>query len=235
MPSSAATELPRINREQSKLSSGITEVLRRKIIDGSLSPGARISEEWVSREMDMSRGPVREALRELENEGLVVVQAYRRAVVSEITTEELREVLIPVRFILEREACLKALPAMTETNFETLERLVEEMRGVAESQRDDSLLTLADLDASFHEYIVGLCGQYHTLQLWKSILPRICASFFHLGSWHQDLKEIADEHKILLNALRTGDPAIAISALEIHICTTQLELLNRAEKGIHDE
>ena len=117
------TELPRLNRDQSTMSSSITEALRYRIIEGSLPPGTRISEEWVSREMGVSRGPVREALRELENEGLIIVQAYRGAIVSEISTDDLRDILIPVRLVLETNACLRAILTMTESNFKTLDNV----------------------------------------------------------------------------------------------------------------
>jgi len=66
--------------------SGITEALRLRIIDGTFSPGIRISEDWVAREMGVSRGPVRESIRELENEGLLIVLPYRGTFVNEIST-----------------------------------------------------------------------------------------------------------------------------------------------------
>lgn len=227
-----AAELPRLNREQSTMRSGITEALRHRIIDGTLPPGTRVAEEWVSREMGVSRGPVREALRELENEGLVVVYAYRGAFVNEITTDELRDVLIPVRLVLEREACLRALPIMTDGDFRALDEIADEMRVVAAANEGGALLALVDLDVRYHEYLTELGGQYHTLQIWRTIQPRIRAGFYRLGSRHRDLLEISEEHKALLAALRTRDPKVAVDALEIHICTTQLALLDQLDRAV---
>jgi DNA-binding GntR family transcriptional regulator len=227
----AVAELPKLNREQSTMRSGITEALRHRIIDGTLPPGTRVSEEWVSREMGVSRGPVREALRELENEGLLVVYAYRGAFVNGISTDELRDVLIPVRLVLEREACLRALPIMTESDFRALDEITDEMRAVAEASESGALLALVDLDVRYHELLTELGGQYHTLQIWRSIQPRIRAGFYRLGSKHQDLREISEEHKTLLAALRTRDPLVAVTALETHICTTQLALLDQLESS----
>lgn len=231
----ASAELPRLNRKQSTMRSGITEALRHRIIDGTLPPGTRVAEEWVSNEMGVSRGPVREALLELENEGLVVVHAYRGAVVNEITTDELRDILIPVRLILEREACLRALPAMTEDDFQVLDDIADQMRVVAAAGQSGALLALVDLDVRYHEHLTALGGQYHTLQIWRTIQPRIRAGFYRLGSRHRDLLEIPDEHKALLAALRTRDPRVAVDALEIHICTTQLELLDPVDGSLVDE
>jgi DNA-binding GntR family transcriptional regulator len=214
--------------------SGVTEALRHRIIDGTLPPGTRVAEEWVSNEMGVSRGPVREALRALENEGLVIVNAYRGTVVSEITTDELRNILIPVRLILEREACLRALPTMTEKDFQVLDDIADQMGVVAAAGQSGALLALVDLDVSYHEYLTELGGQYHTLQIWRTIQPRIRAGFYRLGSRHRDLREICDEHKALLAALRTRDPRVAVDALEIHICTTQLELLDHVGGSVVD-
>lgn len=207
--------------------SGIIDVLRRRIIDGSLSAGTHVSEEWVSREMGVSRGPVREALRELENEGLIIVQPYRGAVVSEIAFEELKEILLPVRLVLETQACLRLLPDLTERELAHLEVIVEEMRDAVKSGGRETLITLVDLDVSFHAYLIDLAGQYHSQQLWRSIQSRVRVAFYRLGSGHQDLREIPQEHQDLIDALRTRDPEVIKAELEIHICTSILDLINK--------
>jgi DNA-binding GntR family transcriptional regulator len=212
--------------KRSTMNTNVADVLSKNIIDGTLQPGTRISEDWASQEMNVSRGPVREALRQLENEGLVVVHPFRGAVVNDISTEELRDVLIPLRLILESQACLRALPNLTEENYIVLEKIVDDMRIAARREGEGNLLILVGLDVAFHEYLTELGNQYHTLHIWKLIQPRIRAGFFRLGSWHKDLMEISDEHKELVQALRTRDPKVALAALETHICTTQIDLLD---------
>jgi len=220
-------DLPKLVRENVTMVSSITDALRQRIMDGTLAPGSRVAEGWVSREMDVSRGPVREALRELENEGLVVVHAYRGAVVNEIPAEELRDVLIPMRLILERQACIRALPRMTDDDMLALADMVEQMRALARGGDPDALRAIVEVDVRFHEYVTERGDQYHTLHIWKSIQPRIRAGFLHLAPRHPDLMNIADEHAELLDALRTRDPQVALDALELHISTTQLDLLAR--------
>jgi DNA-binding GntR family transcriptional regulator len=215
-----------VESKRSTMTTNVADVLSRNKVDGTLQPGTRISEDWVSQEMNVSRGPVREALRQLENEGLIVVHPFRGAVVNDISTEELRDVLIPLRLILESQACLRALPNLTEENFSALEKIVEDMRIAARREGEGNLLILVGLDVAFHEYLTELGNQYHTLHIWKLIQPRIRAGFFRLGSRHKDLMEIAIEHKDLVQALRTRDPKVALAALETHICTTQIDLLD---------
>jgi DNA-binding GntR family transcriptional regulator len=209
--------------------SEITEALRLRIIDGTFSPGIRISEDWVAGEMGVSRGPVREAIRELENEGLLVVLPYRGTFVNEISTDELRSTLIPIRLILEQQACAVALPIMEEEDFSFLSEIVEKMRVVAKKNNLDTLVELVELDVRYHQYIMNLSKQYHAIQLWNTIQPRIRVGFYRLGLRHNDYQEITSEHSNLLEALRTRDSKIVFPALEHHICTDQYRLLDRID------
>jgi DNA-binding GntR family transcriptional regulator len=209
--------------------SEITEALRLRIIDGTFSPGIRISEDWVAGEMGVSRGPVREAIRELENEGLLVVLPYRGTFVNEISTDELRSTLIPIRLILEQQACAVALPLMEEEDFSFLSEIVEKMRVVAKKNNLDTLVELVELDVRYHQYIMNLSKQYHAIQLWNTIQPRIRVGFYRLGLRHNDYQEITSEHSNLLEALRTRDSKIVFPALEHHICTDQYRLLDRID------
>jgi DNA-binding GntR family transcriptional regulator len=206
------------------------DVLRNKIIDGSLTPGMHISEEWVSREMGVSRGPVREALRELENEALIIFQPYRGATVREITTEELQDFLLPIRLVLEKQACLRLLPTITETDFNYLEEIVEKMRIAATVESGEDLHSLVDLDVSFHEHLINIADQSYAQQLWRTIQPRIRLAFYRLGPGHQDLQEIAQEHQDLVDALRTRDPQIVSTELENHIFTDVIDLIDKVAK-----
>ena len=205
----------------------VTEALRLNIVNGTLQPGSRVSEEWVASEMGISRGPVREALRELENEGLLEIKAYRGTFVKEITTDELRNILIPIRFILESRACILALPMMTEANLQIFADIIGRMGVVVTAGGEDALLKLVELDVQYHYFLMSLSSQYHALGLWKTIEPRIRVGFYRLGLKHVDFQEIVIEHQVLLDSFRTRDPKVALVALEHHICTDQFQLLDR--------
>lgn len=226
---SGSSELPILNRRQSTMRSGITEALRIRIIDGTFAPGMRISEDFVAGEMGVSRGPVREAIQELESEGLLIVHPYRGTFVNEISTTELRNTLIPIRLILEQQACAVALPKMTEENFQVLAQIVDQMRVAAKKKDLNTLLKLVELDVQYHQYIVNLSEQYHVIQLWNNIQPRIRVGFYRLGLRHNDFQEITAEHDKLLEALRSKNPKVVFPALEHHICTDQFRLLDRIE------
>ena len=92
-------------------------------LHGLLPPHIGTLEDQIARRLDTSRGPVREALRELEHEGLVVSYPYRGAVVLGVSDEEVQHVLIPIRLTLERYCFLKALERMTDEHRDLLAAL----------------------------------------------------------------------------------------------------------------
>jgi len=191
----------------------VLEALREAIVVGRFQDGDRLIEDRIARELSTSRGPVREALRQLEHEGLVVSYPYRGAVVQGVSDEEVHEVLIPIRLTLERFSFTKAVEHMEETDFAELAKEVWLMR---EAAADGDLLRCVEADIRFHECVLSCSGQPHTTQVWRSIAPRIRAYFFRYGR-HSDLGRIAVEHEELLAALRSGDRKVLMKALERHI------------------
>ncbi len=192
----------------------ITDDIRKAIFNGQLKPGTRLREIEMSKQMGVSRGPIREALRMLEQEGLLVSQPYKETIVAEITREEVVEVLLPIRNTLEQFAIRKALPHMTETNYARLDELMAEMREAA-AKRD--IYKLADCDLAFHEYLVGLSDMLNIISTWKSIYNRIRLHFLTQALTYDNLTDVCDEHEELLRVLRQGDIGEISEALTEHI------------------
>jgi DNA-binding GntR family transcriptional regulator len=191
----------------------VVEILRSAIIMGNYDPGERLIEATLSTELGTSRGPVREALRQLESEGLVVSIPYRGAVVLGVSDEEVQEVLIPIRLTLERYSFLHALERITDEDFAELGKQVWLMEQAA---ADDDLARHVEADLRFHEIVISASGQTHTVQIWRTIWPRIRAYFFRYGRG-QDLAAMVDDHRDLLAALQTRDRDLMLARLEKHI------------------
>ena len=191
----------------------IAERLRMSIIAGRYEPGERLIETALSTELGTSRGPVREALRLLENEGLVMSFPYRGAVVLGVSDEEVQEVLIPIRLTLERYSFARALDRLTDDDFAELGKQIWLME---EAGKTDDLIKLVEADLCFHEIVITASGQLHTMQIWRTISPRIRGYFFRYER-SRSFKETVEEHRLLLAALQTRDPEIALTQLERHI------------------
>jgi DNA-binding GntR family transcriptional regulator len=191
----------------------VVESLREAIVAGELEDGQRLIEDKIARELKTSRGPVREALRQLEHEGFVISTPYKGAVVLGVSDEEVQQVLIPVRLTVEKYSIPKAVEQMTDADFAELGK---EVWRLGEAARTDDLQQSVDADMRFHEILLEHSGQQHAAQEWRSIAPRIRAYFFRYGRT-SNLAQIAFEHGELLTALQTRDPDTIAAALEQHI------------------
>jgi DNA-binding GntR family transcriptional regulator len=207
-----AQSLPQI--APSSLRQRVLQMLREAIITGQFQPGNRLVEEELCQQMGISRGPLREALRQLEQEGLVVSFPYRATEVIGVSDEEVRDVLVPIRLTLERFAFRHALPLLSEADFAELTELVRTMRQAGQA---GDLARVVEADVKFHELVLGRSNQRHCLQIWRTISPRVRAYFYRCGPRHQALTDIADEHRDLIAALRTREIARVLAVLDPHI------------------
>jgi DNA-binding GntR family transcriptional regulator len=191
----------------------VMDAVRNAIISGRFEPGDRLVESALSNEFGTSRGPVREALRQLENEGLVMSFPYRGAVVLGVSDDEVHEVLIPIRLTLERYSFVRAIAMMTDDDFAELGKQIWLME---QAGKANDLIKLVEADLAFHEIVISASGQQHTMQIWRTIWPRIRAYFVRYER-HRSFKETVEEHRVLLAALQTRDPANVLEQLERHI------------------
>ena len=203
------TSLPAVTRRHQAAAS-----LRGAIVSGELRPGDRLVETELAAQLGTSRAPVREALRQLEHEGLVANHPYRATEVLGVTQAEIEEVLVPIRLILERFAFREALPLLGDDDFAALDRLVQTMRHAAAAADADAL---AEADVRFHELVIERSGQRHCLQLWRTIEPRVRAHFRRDAPEHASADAVPDQHKHLLEVLATRDEPRVLEALEEHI------------------
>ena len=204
--------LPRISDDSRR--HRVVVALREEIVAGRLRPGDRLVESDLSDRMGVSRGPIREALRQLEHEGLVISFPYRGTEVLGVSQEEVEQVLIPIRLILERFAFPHALRRMEEEDFEQLEGLVRDMSEAAEQGNLDRIV---GTDVGFHEFVISRSGQPHCSQIWRAIIPRVRAYFYADGLWRENSQEVIDEHRELLRVMRTRDEARILAEVEKHI------------------
>lgn len=217
-PLAAVAPLPSSRRHQ------IADWLREQIVKGGLAPGAQLKQDVLAAHLRTSPGPVREALRQLESEGLVHHIPNRGAFVAAVSADELLGVLLPVRLAIEQFAVEKA--SLDPTVLAELERLVGLMNNAAAA---NDLELLNELDVLFHETIVKSAHSEHAMQLWASVQPRIRMQIHRLAKRHESPFAIPEEHRALLDAITTGDRDTRRSALDDHIVASARQLLAAAQ------
>lgn len=208
-----ATNLRAFPRDARSLRQMVVKQLRDAIVQGELAPGTRLLEEELSQRFEVSRGPVREALRQLEQEGLVASFPYRGSEVLGVSEEEVHRVLIPIRLSIEQFCFPRAMHAMSASAMDALGGVIEEMRRGA---ADRDLRRVVEADIRFHQTALENAGLPHALQIWLAIEPRIRA-YFHRHGRRQDLNQIVVEHRQLYEALRGHREAELLDLLQQHI------------------
>ncbi|WP_314173906.1 GntR family transcriptional regulator [Streptomyces winkii] len=209
----------------------VLEQLREGIITGARKPGEQLKQGLIAESFGVSPGPVREALRHLESEGLVEHVPNRGVYVAETSTGELMRLLLPVRLSVEAYAVPLAVERLRSERLGELEALVERMD---EGVRDGNVALINELDVRFHEITVEAAGSVHALQVWRNVQPRIRAQIYRLAPHHQDLREIPREHRQLIAAIRAGDEEGLRAAIEEHIIGSAAQLLRDQEEDGED-
>ncbi len=187
--------------------------IRDSIANGSLRPGDHLQEVEIARAMKTSRVPVREALIQLEQEGLVVRRPNRGSFVAELTEKILREVSA-LRGLLEGFAASQAVERLTPTDFTRLDGLIKEMR-VAANERDYH--HLLQCDYLFHETIVHAAGNDLLEEVWRITHGKVRVYLSATNLVYSDWKTLTKSHAALLDTLRTRDPERAREAMAKHI------------------
>jgi DNA-binding GntR family transcriptional regulator len=190
------------------------EAIRNAILEGNLKPGNRLRETDISKQMGISRGPLREALRQLEQDGFIISHPYRETIVAELSPEVVETVIVPIRKIIETYAALNARAVLSEEDFLNLEGIICRMEAV--SKKDD-LEKISELDLKFHQLLIQKAGGHGLYSIWNSIMNRIYSRFLIQGIHHASLEEVVTEHRSFLALLREGNPVKIKKHLVTHI------------------
>jgi DNA-binding GntR family transcriptional regulator len=182
------------------LSAIVLRTLREAIVEGRLAPGEAVVEAQLSRQLGVSRAPLREALGSLENEGLVVSTPWRGALVAPLTERGVTE-LQALRRLLEIFAAEQVL-ARDDADISSLDALVVEMERCAEA-RDVACMNEADV--RFHTRIVEMSGNALLLDVWRSYVSPIRRALALRNRANSDLDSIVSMHRNLIAAFAARD------------------------------
>ena len=181
---------------------------------GIFLPGDRIVEAEVARSLKVSRIPVREALRLLESQGVVVSERYRGMRLMSVDIDRLEKIL-KVRLALEKLAGAEVM-AMVKADpsvLAPLEDVLARMHAAADA--GDAFL-VASLDTQFHLCLCELSGNETLVRTWEP-LSRQLTIIFGLSTLKKGVKSIVEEHDELIDAIRHGDAAAFDQLMDVHI------------------
>jgi DNA-binding GntR family transcriptional regulator len=189
----------------------IANTLRDDVLSGRLESGQKLSETKLAERFGVSRGPVREALVQLTNEGMLVGKPNCGVVVAPSAPDSIRELIVPIRRTIETYALRSFFDAIAEDDFRVWEEILEKMKTACE-QRDPH--ASAEADIAFHRSLLLRAGQPDLLAIWQTIVARIRSHFRQAHERVADLMAVYEEHRRIVETFRSGDKEAAVRTLE---------------------
>ena len=201
--------------------------LRQAILKGELEPGERLMEMQLAEQLGVSRTPIREAIRKLELEGLVLMIPRRGAIVAKITEKDLKDVL-EVRASLERLSTKLACERMEE---ETIEELREAQEAFKAALRGDDITLQAQKDVEFHDVIYKSTNNLRLIQMLNNLreqMYRYRLEYLKDGTSHQKLVE---EHEAIIEALARRDTEETTNIMVGHVYNQEQAVMRKIHEA----
>jgi DNA-binding GntR family transcriptional regulator len=209
------------------LSDKVTEYLRDAIFRGKLPPGEQLREMQLSQWLGVSRGPIRDALKQLEREGLVVIPSNGRTIVARLTRDDFDEVY-SLRLGLERVAMEYAIRHATETDLEEMQQMVQTM--VKAVNEGISAKEGADLDLHFHDVLYRASRHKRLQACWADLRPQIYIFLLSRNVADPDFREQMIRHQDIVDVIRERDQARAMEVIDHHLATAYSRIIKTYDR-----
>jgi len=184
--------------------------LRQDLLSSKLKPGDPLREIDLSERFGVSRGPVREAFRQLTQQGLLVLEPNKGVRVAQNPSDEVRPLVVELRRTIECFVLDSIFERITEADIELWEEILADIRQACERNDVDAL---TENDLRFHQAIIQSHDDKDLFALWQPIAMRMMMHYNRLD----DIMDSYREHARILDAIRAGDRAAAVDALTANI------------------
>lgn len=215
----AATRIPRAT-----FASMVGERIRSNIIDGTLPPGSQLNEVELASSFGVSRGPVREALQRLIQEGLLRSEPHRGVFVPVMTDEDIDDVYL-AREALETAAVRRiARMGWSASAFKALDSVVSGMRKAADA---GNWQTVANRDLDFHTELVSAAASSRLERMFTTVISETQLCLSVLTKAYDGREQLVEEHRQISELIRDDDPDAAVAVLKKHFDDAVVTLKRR--------
>jgi len=208
----------------------VCEALREAIRNGVLEPGERLMEVQLADELGISRTPVREAIRKLEQEGYVIMMPRRGTYVSSVSVSDVKEIF-EIRSALESLSTELAALRIEPDELEQLRTLLTEIEGHIERKDMDKIV---ETDIKFHGLLYQVSRNERLVAIISNLKEQLARYRTLSMSYPGRLKETLEEHRAMVEAIAAGDAEAAREAAERHMEQAEETLLKAMRKTVVD-
>ena len=218
---------PAIERRKS-LYEQVYSTLRSGILTGVLPPGSRLIETQLTKWLNVSRTPLREALRQLQKEGLVTSDTGSMQVTSLSATDAME--LYDCRLVLEQLSVAGACKHASEQQIKTLEQYVIQAEASnPKASEEKALLKLLDLDYQFHHLIAKSSGNRRLVSLLDQLFDAMALIRIQTLKQNPSVLEIRLEHRQVYEAIAQKDAATATAAIQLHLLASKARVVRELQ------
>lgn len=208
----------------------IADQLRESIITGGFSPGDQVNEAQVATQLNVSRGPVREALHRLVQEGLLLSRPNRGVFVQELTVRDVAEVY-EAREVIECAAAEIITKFPTERRAETAERLAEILDRMQIALDEEDWAHLGRIDLEFHTALVADAGNTRLGRAYATLATEALICLFHFPDAYPKPDRVIPGHQEIADLLKAGDMEELHHVLHRHLSIDDYQLHDHADEG----
>ena len=200
--------------------------LKESILTGKLKPGEKLVENTISKEMSISKTPIREALRELAKEGLIIHHTRRGISVIDFTEKDIDEI-ISLRAEIEAFGIRLALPRITQKEHDRIDKLIS---NIQQYEQEKKMHKLVESDLLLHAYFMELSGHSRLLKTWQMLSSQISV-LLHMIDYYKIAPVYSSKsHRKLIDSIFSGDISFAESAVRNHILESGKNIMDHFKK-----
>jgi phosphonate utilization transcriptional regulator len=210
--------------QTNSLASVVQQAIEQAILSGEHAPGAKLNEATLAEKLGVSRGPIREAFRMLDEAGLVRTEKNRGVFVRDISLAEAAEIF-DLRAAMEEMVGRQLASQMTPAHQQEITALLNDMTQAVADQNADAY---HQLNLHFHERLVEMTGNRRLLAIYRKLIKEL-SLFRRLNLGDSDaLPQSAQSHRDIFKAITSGDAVAAGLCMANHVQASKQRTLNRA-------
>lgn len=203
----------------------IYQILKKEICDGSFPPGHWLQEKELAAQLNVSRSPVREALKQLVDEGLAIEYPNKGVFVKEFTVKDIEEIY-EVRILLESYAIKNSVKTITSSNIKDLMGLLQDL---IKHYENNDLARYIETDTLLHQYIITLGGNSIVSDIYKRIYSQSQQFRIYSLTTQRRFDDSVTEHKNIVENLFSGNWKEADRINRIHLSLAREEIIQHFE------
>lgn len=199
----------------------VVETLREKILNGDIKAGQPLRQAALAEELNVSRIPVREALLQLEAEGLVAFEPHKGATATELNIEQVDE-LFELRAMLEADLLAASIPQLSDDSLEMAAKILSELDSAL--GKDNAANTWSELNSNYHNCLYAAANKPQTQEIVNTLNKNADRYIRMHLLWAGGMSKAEPQHNELLALCKKRDVAAAVDLLKRHILESRDEI-----------